>query len=330
MKYKNYNVCFIILVSFFFLGLSSVNATYLSSIKSFNYGSYTIPAYDGDSCEAINNNSPKFTSADRNKPIIESYSNLDSLKRCGIAFANINQSLMPTGSRGSISSVTPSGWVQAKYDNVPGKYLYNRSHLIGWQLTGENANSKNLITGTYYLNHSGMLSYENKVATYIKNTNNQVLYRVTPVFIGNNLVAYGVIMEAESLKDSSIKYNVFCYNVQPGISIDYATGKSILTGSNTSNNKKIVLSKPKIVKHKTKKTSVKVFYTKVNNANGYQVAYKLKKAKKYNYKYTTKLKLKIKKLKKNKKYKIKVRAYRLDNNKKVYGPWSSVKKVKLK
>ena len=145
MKYKNYNVCFIILVSFFFLGLSSVNATYLSSIKSFNYGSYTIPAYDGDSCEAINNNSPKFTSTDRNKPIIESYSNLDSLKRCGIAFANINQSLMPTGSRGSISSVTPSGWVQAKYDNVPGKYLYNRSHLIGWQLTGENANSKNMM-----------------------------------------------------------------------------------------------------------------------------------------------------------------------------------------
>lgn len=325
MKIKNNYLLLILAVSFtIFIGLQNVNAEYLSTVSSFKYNSYIIPSYDGDSCERINNNIPKFTSTDRAKATFESYSNLDSLKRCGIAFANIDQSLMPTTPRGSISSVTPSGWVQAKYDNVPGKYLYNRSHLIGWQLTGENANKNNLITGTYYMNHSGMLSNENSVASYIKNTNNHVLYRVTPVFTGNDLVAKGVIMEAESLEDSSIKYNVFCYNLQPGISIDYRTGNSILTG------KVPTINKTKITKIKAKKKSLKVTYSKVEKAQGYEIAYKKKKAKAFNYKTTTKTKVKIKKLKSNKKYKIKVRAYIIDNGKKIYSDWSKTKTVKTK
>lgn len=135
---------------------------------------------------------------------------------------------MPTEKRGSIGSVKPTGWQTAKYDNVDGKYLYNRCHLIGYQLTAENANKKNLITGTRYLNVNGMLPFENMVADYIKETNNHVLYRVTPVFIGDNLVASGVLMEAESVEDDGegILFNVYCYNVQPGIVIDYATGDS--------------------------------------------------------------------------------------------------------
>ena len=156
----------------------------------------------------------------------EAYSSLDPLGRCGTAFACLGKDLMPTEDRGSIGQVKPSGWQTAKYDIVDGKYLYNRCHLIGFQLSGENANERNLITGTRYLNVEGMLPFENMVADYVKETGNHVLYRITPIFEGDNLVASGVQMEGMSVEDrgESIQFNVYCYNVQPGVSIDYATG----------------------------------------------------------------------------------------------------------
>ena len=158
----------------------------------------------------------------------EFYSELDLLGRCGVVEAVLGIELMPTEDRGSIGQVKPSGWKTVKYDNVEGKYLYNRCHLIGFQLSGENANEKNLITGTRYMNMEGMLPFENMVADYIRETKNHVMYRVTPVFEGDNLVAYGVQMEAKSVEDDGegICFNVFAYNVQPGIKIDYATGES--------------------------------------------------------------------------------------------------------
>lgn len=187
-----------------------------------------IPEYSGEAYTEINDNVPDFPEDDFTTTSFESYSDLDSLGRCGIAYANIGQDLMPTEKRGSIGQVKPSGWHTVKYDNVDGKYLYNRCHLIGYQLTAENANERNLITGTRYLNTEGMLPFENMVADYIKETGNHVLYRVTPIFDGDDLVASGVQMEAESVEDKGegILYNVFCYNVQPGISIDYTTGDS--------------------------------------------------------------------------------------------------------
>lgn len=185
-------------------------------------------AYDGRPYVVINDNDPDFTDADMTTTSFESYGELDGLGRCTTAFANIGKDLMPAEKRGSIGEVKPTGWQTAKYDNVDGKYLYNRCHLIGYQLTGENANEKNLITGTRYLNVDGMLPFENMVADYIKETNNHVLYRVTPVFSGDNLVASGVQMEAESVEDNGdgILFNVYCFNAQPGIAIDYATGNS--------------------------------------------------------------------------------------------------------
>ncbi len=185
-------------------------------------------AYDGKPYVVINDNDPDFTDADMTTTSFESYGELDGLGRCTTAFANIGKDLMPAEKRGSIGEVKPTGWQTAKYDNVDGKYLYNRCHLIGYQLTGENANEKNLITGTRYLNVDGMLPFENMVADYIKETNNHVLYRVTPVFSGDNLVASGVQMEAESVEDNGdgILFNVYCFNAQPGIAIDYATGNS--------------------------------------------------------------------------------------------------------
>ena len=187
-----------------------------------------IPKYDGTPYVAINNNIPVFSDSDFNTASFETYSELDAMGRCGVAFANIGVDLMPTEERGSIGQVKPTGWHTVKYDNVDGKYLYNRCHLIGYQLTAENANEQNLITGTRYLNVEGMLPFENMVADYIKETENHVLYRVTPVFDGNNLVASGVQMEAMSVEDQGdgILFNVYCYNVQPGISIDYTTGES--------------------------------------------------------------------------------------------------------
>ena len=191
-----------------------------------------IPAYSGNDYIILNNNVPNFSESDLTTTSFEEYSPLDSLGRCGVAYANVGTDIMPTEKRESISSVKPSGWQSIKYDVVEGKYLYNRSHLIGYQLTAENANDRNLITGTRYFNATLMLPYENMVADYVKETNNHVLYRVTPVFEGDNLVAKGVQMEAKSVEDDGegIEFNVFVYNVQPGITIDYATGNSALSG----------------------------------------------------------------------------------------------------
>ena len=174
------------------------------------------------------NNEPEFTEEDMTTESFEFYSELDSEGRCGVVYANLGLDLMPTEDRQSIGQVKPSGWQTVKYDNVDGKYLYNRCHLIGFQLAGENANEKNLITGTRYMNTEGMLPFENMVADYIKETGNHVLYRVTPFFEGNNLVASGVQMEAKSVEDNGegICFNVYVYNIQPGIEIDYATGES--------------------------------------------------------------------------------------------------------
>jgi DNA-entry nuclease len=187
-----------------------------------------IPDFADSPYVEINNNIPNFSEEDYTTQSFENYSELDSLGRCGIAYANICQELMPTEKRESISQVRPTGWQTAKYDFVDGKYLYNRCHLIGFQLAGENANEKNLITGTRYLNVTGMLPFENEVAEFVKNTDYHVLYRVTPIFYGDNLVASGVQMEAFSVEDSGngVQFNVYCYNVQPGVTIDYATGNS--------------------------------------------------------------------------------------------------------
>lgn len=176
----------------------------------------------------LNDNVPQFEPDELTTQSFESYSDLDELGRCGVAYANLSSDLMPTEQRESISSVKPSGWQSVTYDEVDGKYLYNRCHLIGYQLSAENANEKNLITGTRYMNVEGMLPFENMVADYIKETDHHVLYRVTPVFEGDNLVASGVQIEAESVEDQGegIAFNVFVYNQQPGIAIDYATGDS--------------------------------------------------------------------------------------------------------
>lgn len=191
-----------------------------------------VPAFSGDPFVVINDNQPEFSEDELSAEVYEFYSELDSLGRCGYAMACINKQLMPTEDRESISSVKPSGWVQAQYDSVDGKNLYNRCHLIGFQLTGENANERNLITGTRYMNVEGMLPFENMVADYIKETNMRVLYRVTPVFDGDNLVARGVQLEAMSIEDGGegICFNVYVYNNQPEIVIDYATGQSHLEG----------------------------------------------------------------------------------------------------
>ena len=200
-----------------------------------------IPEYSGTPYVAINNNVPFFTEADYTTDAFETYSDLDSLGRCGVAYANICVEIMPTEERGSIGSVKPTGWHTIKYDCVDGKYLYNRCHLIGFQLAGENANEKNLITGTRYLNVDGMLPFENLVADYVKETQNHVLYRVTPIFEGENLVASGVLMEAYSVEDNGegITFCTYCYNVQPGIVIDYATGDSVEDGTVPENTEKV-------------------------------------------------------------------------------------------
>lgn len=178
--------------------------------------------------KVLNNNVPEFTEDEITTESFEEYAELDELGRCGTAIACVGVDLMPTEERGSISRVKPTGWDSVKYDCVDGKYLYNRCHLIGYQLSGENANPNNLITGTRYLNVDGMLPFENEVAEYVKETEHHVMYRVTPDFQGENLVANGVQMEAWSVEDEGegVAYNVYVYNIQPGIIIDYATGKS--------------------------------------------------------------------------------------------------------
>ena len=190
-----------------------------------------IPEYSGETYAVINGNVPFFEEADKNTKTFESYSDLDDLGRCGTAFANISRELMPTEERGAIGSIKPSGWVQAKYEGIVKSrppYLYNRCHLIAYCLTAENANEKNLITGTRYMNVEGMLPFEEQVASYLDQNDNHVLYRVTPIFEGNNLVASGVLMEAYSVEDNGVGvcFCVYCYNVQPGIEIDYKTGES--------------------------------------------------------------------------------------------------------
>ncbi len=204
-----------------------------------SYESTDIPAYAGNSFVILDDNKPAFSKQDRERTdAFETYSDLDELGRCGVAYANICKELMPTEERGAIGMVKPTGWHTVKYDNVEGKYLYNRCHLIGYQLAGENANEKNLITGTRYLNVTGMLNFEDRVADYVKATDHHVLYRVTPVFEGDNLVATGLEMEAYSVEDSGkgVSFHVFVYNIQPGITIDYATGESWTDDSKTEEN----------------------------------------------------------------------------------------------
>lgn len=200
------------------------NQSQLSAVNVEN-----LPEFDGKTAYiAVNDNFPQFSTDELVDKSYEYYSPLDSLGRCGYAIACVGKDIMPTEERGSIGQVKPSGWHTVKYDNVDGKYLYNRCHLIGYQLTGENANELNLITGTRYLNIEGMLPFENMIADYVKETNNHVIYRVTPVFEDANLLASGVQMEAYSVEDNGegICFNVYAYNSQPDIKIDYRTGKS--------------------------------------------------------------------------------------------------------
>ena len=214
-----------------------ITGTTVAGTESTTFSIDQVGAYSGNPYIAINSNVPYFTDSEMTRTdAFETYSNLDTLGRCGVAYANICNELMPTEERGEIGSIKPSGWHTANYhEYIDGNYLYNRCHLIGYQLSGENANEKNLITGTRYLNVQGMLPFENEVADYVESTGNHVLYRVTPIFEGNNLVASGVLMEAYSVEDQGkgVMFNVYCYNVQPGIVIDYATGDSQLSSDAT-------------------------------------------------------------------------------------------------
>lgn len=204
----------------------------VDEVQKYEESDSLYPAFDGDAYIELSNNIPNFTDSEMTTTSYETYAELDELGRCGVTMACVGTDIMPTDDRGSISSVKPSGWVNNKYDIVDGGYIYNRCHLIGYQLTGENANKGNLITGTRYLNIEGMLPFENMVADFVKETDMHVMYRVTPVFEGDNLVASGVIMEGKSVEDNGegISFNVYCYNVQPGIEIDYATGDNWLSG----------------------------------------------------------------------------------------------------
>lgn len=231
------SVIFIVLIGFicFIYGCSTgnisdsgnVDKSYLASGKE-NISMDEITSYQGNCYIEINGNQPNFTKEEYTLEPFENYSELDDLGRCGVAYANICQQIMPKEERRQIGMIKPSGWHTEKYDSVDGKYLYNRCHLIGYQLAGENANEKNLITGTRYMNVEGMLPFENEVAEYVEATNHHVLYRITPVFVGNNLLADGVEMEAYSVEDEGkgVCFHVFVYNTQPGIRIDYATGDS--------------------------------------------------------------------------------------------------------
>ncbi len=219
----------IIIVLIFYYG-DDIKNFLVENIPMFqtSYALEEIPSYQGKPFVYINNNEPNFTEEDYNTKKLEVYSDLDILKRAGQAFAKVGIETMPTEERGSIGMVKPTGWHTVKYDFVDGKYLYNRCHLIGFQLTGENANEKNLITCTRSTNTGTMLDYENKIANYVKKTNNHVLYRVTPIYEGSNLVASGIEMEAISIEDQGkgIKFHIYVYNVEDGVEIDYKTGDS--------------------------------------------------------------------------------------------------------
>ena len=223
MKYIR--VVLVLIFGLYYMYTELSNPT-LSQVPSYNLEE--IPEYKENAYVIINNNEPNFEDLSKKPVSFEVYSEQDELGRTHQAYASLGKDLMPTEERKSINQVKPSGWQTVKYDNVEGKYLYNRCHLIGFQLAGENANPNNLITCTRYMNTKGMLDFENQVAEYIKETNNHVLYRVTPMYEGNDLVAKGVQMEAYSIEDNGegVKFNIFVYNIQPGITIDYKTGKS--------------------------------------------------------------------------------------------------------
>ncbi len=229
----------------------------------------SIPAYSGSPYVAINNNQPKFSAAELTASGYEKYAELDSLGRVGVAIASLGKDTMPAPNeeRESISSIKPTGWVQAEYSAISGRYLYNRSHLIGWQLSAENANKQNLLTGTNYLNIKGMLPFENMVADYINETGNHVAYRVTPHFLGNNLLCSGVQIEAYSVEDDGdgICFNVYCYNVQPNIEIDYSTGKSKSLVAESSSSK-VVSSVNGVITYILNTNSKKFHYSDCNSA----------------------------------------------------------------
>lgn len=267
MNKKFLNILLILIVSLSVLSgcsagendfFNDLDITAQSVSDYVNYDLSNIPDYDGKAYVELNGNVPEFSESEKTSfESFEEYGKLDSLGRCTYAVSCIGKDLMPTEKRGSIGSVKPSGWHISKYDFVDGKYLYNRCHLIGYQLTAENANERNLITGTRYLNVDGMLPFENDVADYIEITNNHVYYKVTPIFEGNNLVANGVQMQAYSVEDNGqgISFNVYCYNVQPGVAIDYATGdnQAVASSSVTSTLSDVSDKKTYIVNTKTKK-----------------------------------------------------------------------------
>ena len=269
MNKKFLNILLILIVSLSVLSgcsagennfFNDLDITAQSASDYVNYDLSNIPDYDGKAYVELNGNVPEFSESEKTySESFEEYGKLDSLGRCTYAVSCIGKDLMPTEKRGSIGSVKPSGWHISKYDFVDGKYLYNRCHLIGYQLTAENANERNLITGTRYLNVEGMLPFENDVADYIEITNNHVYYKVTPIFEGNNLVANGVQMQAYSVEDNGqgISFNVYCYNVQPGVAIDYETGDNQAVASSsasvTSTSSDEADKKTYIVNTKTKK-----------------------------------------------------------------------------
>lgn len=206
--------------------MSNETSDKLSDTPSTSYDLESIPEYSGEPYVTIHDNVPFFSEKELTTDAFETYSELDDLGRCGTAYANICEEIMPTEKRGKIGMIKPSGWHTVKYTGIDGNYLYNRCHLIGYQLSAENANEKNLITGTRYLNVTGMLPFENMVADYVNETGNHVLYRVTPIYNQENLIADGVLMEAQSVENDDLAFCVYCYNVQPGIEIDYHTGDS--------------------------------------------------------------------------------------------------------
>lgn len=231
-RYKNYFfslvlICLALLYSYYFVGNQNFNnSTNVAEISGIDYNN--LPKYSGKPYVAINGNKSTFSDSELVKTSYENYSNLDNLGRCGFADTVIGVDLMPTEKREYIGNVKPSGWKSIRDEKIEGGSLYNRCHLIAFQLAGENANEKNLITGTRYFNAKGMLPFENMVHDYVKETKNHVRYRVTPIFVGDELVARGVLMEAKSVEDGgkAIDFNVYCFNVQPGYEINYKTGQA--------------------------------------------------------------------------------------------------------
>lgn len=264
---------------------SNEKSEYKQEASSDSFDIRGIPAYSGKAYVAINNNIPYFTKSDLTTKSFEKYAPLDSLGRCGVAYANIGTDIMPIEERGSIGMVKPSGWHSIRYENVDGKYLYNRCHLIGYQLSAENANTSNLITGTRYLNIQGMLPFENMVADYVKETNNHVLYRATPIFEGDNLLASGVLMEGYSVEDNGdgICYNVYCYNVQPGTKIDYATGDSEAEDGSAPYSSSAVVNKP--TQQNNNSSSITYIANKNTNKFHYPTCSSVEQMKESNKKY---------------------------------------------